>query len=98
MTAVIPAAFAASRDYVQREVGFHTVLPAYSAYFRKVFHPEIVCGVRPHVQFFHSEVDGVRSALDGSLKTFEIARRGHDFQLFPVHGHLFLPKSRSAYL
>ena len=73
------------KGYVECEIRPHAVLAADAADLGKVFSGEVVGRVRPHIQAADSEIDGIRSALNGGLQALEIARRGHYLQLPGVH-------------
>ena len=70
---------------VESQVGPHAVFTAYPAYLFQVVRRKIVGGARAHVQLPDTEVNGIRTALDGSLQAREIACRSHYLQ-FIFHG------------
>ena len=70
---------------VQGEIGLESIGAADAHHLRKVLRREIVRGMGPHVQVADSEIDGVRTSLNGGGEAFEAPCRSHDFQFLRPH-------------
>ena len=73
------------KDYVESKVALDPRLAADSDDLREVFGAEVIGRMAAHIELPDPEIYGVSAALDGSVQAFEIARRGHYFQFFPIH-------------
>ena len=73
------------KDDIEGEVGLDRGFGTNPDYLLQVFHLEIVGGMRAHIQALHAEINGIGSALDCRLQTFEIACRSHYFQILVLH-------------
>ena len=65
---------------VEGQICLYVMLGTDADNLRKVSDLEIIGRMRPHIEFLHSEIYRVGTALYGCVQAFEVTRRRHNFQ------------------